>query len=76
MPGCFGEMDAKSAIHPLDERKARRDIGATKAAQATFEDFEKVVVWHCYRREPRASTQRSRSSTLEAIARMAKPSYA
>jgi hypothetical protein len=49
IPGCFGAKDALFANHPRDERRAEEAIKNAKAAGATFEDFEKEIVWYCYK---------------------------
>jgi hypothetical protein len=46
--GCFGNVDALFAVHPLDEKRAKEAIKDAKAAGATFKDFEKEIVWYCY----------------------------
>jgi hypothetical protein len=50
VPGGFGSADAIFAGHPSDEEQAKKAIKDAKDAGATFEDFEKEVVWHCYRK--------------------------
>jgi hypothetical protein len=47
--GGFGAVDVIFAMHPLDAQRAKAAVKAAKTAGATFEDFEKEVVWHCYR---------------------------
>jgi Ribbon-helix-helix domain len=49
IPGCFGMMDANFAIHPADTERAKQAIATAKEAGATFEDFEKEIVWYCYK---------------------------
>jgi hypothetical protein len=46
----FGIADIEFAIHPSDTARAKAAIKDAKAAGATFDDFEKEVVWHCYRK--------------------------
>ena len=48
VPGGFGIADSIFAGHPLDAQRAKAAIKDAKAAGATFEDFEKEVVWHVY----------------------------
>ena len=48
VPGAFGCQDVIFAVHPSDENRAKEAIKDAKAAGATFPDFEKEVVWHCY----------------------------
>jgi Ribbon-helix-helix domain len=50
--GGFGLMDAKFATHPADAERAKKAIAAAKAAGATFEDFEREIVWHCHKEAP------------------------
>lgn len=52
IPGCFGLMDANFALHPLDKERAKNAIRVAKASGASFEDFEKELVWHCHREAP------------------------
>lgn len=47
--GAFGSADVIFASHPSDETRAREAIRAAKAAGASFDDFEKEVVWHVYK---------------------------
>lgn len=47
--GGFGSQDVIFANHPLDEQRAKEAIKDAKAAGASFDDFEKEVVWHVYR---------------------------
>jgi hypothetical protein len=49
IPGCFGQMDVNFGVHPLDKARAKEAIKTAQAAGATFEEFEREVVWHCYR---------------------------
>jgi hypothetical protein len=49
VPGSFGIQDVIFGVHPADEQRAKAAIKAAKAAGASFEDFEKEVVWHCYK---------------------------
>lgn len=49
VPGAFGIQDVRFAVHALDRERAKAAVAAAKAAGATFEDFEKEVVWHCYK---------------------------
>ena len=46
---CFGVVDCVFAGHPMDEGQAKELIKEAKQAGASFEDFEKEVVWHCYK---------------------------
>lgn len=41
----FGIADCIFAVHPSDKQDAK----AAKAAGASFEDFEKEMVWHIYK---------------------------
>ncbi|PPC67069.1 hypothetical protein C1Y42_22245 [Pantoea sp. ICBG 985] len=45
----FGEQDCIFAVHPEDEQNAQAAITAAKDAGASFEDFEKEMVWHIYK---------------------------
>jgi hypothetical protein len=45
----FGDMDCIFAVHPSDKQDAITAIAAAKAAGASFEDFEKEMVWHIYK---------------------------
>lgn len=45
----FGDMDCIFAGHPRDEQDAQKAIADAKAAGASFEDFEKEMVWHIYK---------------------------
>jgi ABC-type sugar transport system substrate-binding protein len=47
--GGFGSQDGLFAIHPFDEKRAKKAIKEAKEAGAGFADFEKEIVWHCYR---------------------------
>lgn len=47
--GGFGEMDVIFGGHPCDADRAKEAIAEAKAAGATFEDFEKEIVWHVYK---------------------------
>lgn len=47
--GGFGAVDCILAGHPLDEQRAKETIKAAKAAGAIFDDYEKEIVWHCYK---------------------------
>ena len=49
VPGGFGEMDCEFAVHPMDKQRAQEAIKAAKASGASKADFEKEVVWHCYK---------------------------
>jgi len=49
IPGCFGKVDMKFAEHPEDQKRAKRTIKAAYAGGASFDDFEKEIVWHCYK---------------------------
>lgn len=46
----FGSADCIFAGHPRDKQDARTAINAAKEAGATFEDFEKEMVWHIYKK--------------------------
>ncbi|MGC0947141.1 hypothetical protein WKH55_22215 [Pantoea agglomerans] len=45
----FGIADCIFAVHPSDKQDAKAAIAAAKAAGASFEDFEKEMVWHIYK---------------------------
>lgn len=45
----FGDMDCIFAGHPSDKQDAQAAIAAAKAAGASFDDFEKEMVWHIYK---------------------------
>lgn len=45
----FGIADCIFAGHPSDKQGASAAIAAAKAAGASFEDFEKEMVWHIYK---------------------------
>lgn len=45
----FGDMDCIFAFHPSDKRDAQAAIAAAKFAGASFDDFEKEMVWHIYK---------------------------
>ena len=50
VPGAFGVTDGRFGVHPNDQKRAKGAISAAKAAGATWEeDFEKEVVYHCYK---------------------------
>ncbi len=49
VPGCFGSVDTKFGAHPSDEIFAKTVIREAKTAGASFQDFEKEIVWHCYK---------------------------
>ena len=49
VPGGFGSADCIFAGHPSDEQRAKDAIKAAKAAGASFDDFEKEMVWHIYK---------------------------
>jgi hypothetical protein len=49
IPGCFGLMDVQFGIHPSDLARAKATIKEARQSGATFEDFEKQIVWHCYK---------------------------
>ena len=49
IPRCFGMMVAHFAIHPADTERAKSAVNAAKASGATFEDFEREIVWYCYK---------------------------
>ena len=42
-------MVAHFAIHPADTERAKSAVNAAKASGATFEDFEREIVWYCYK---------------------------
>ncbi|NUL39721.1 hypothetical protein [Kosakonia sacchari] len=44
----FGDIDCIFAAHTLDQQDALKAMSAAKAAGATFQDFEKEMVWHIY----------------------------
>ena len=46
---CFGDGDVEFAGHPLDVERANEAIQDAKKSGATFEDFEKEIVWHVYK---------------------------
>jgi len=46
----FGIDDAVFAQHPNDRQRAIDAIKDAKSAGATFEDFEKEIVWHVYKK--------------------------
>jgi hypothetical protein len=50
VPSSFGIADVIFAGHPSEEKQAKEAIKEAKNAGATFEDFEKEMVWHCYRK--------------------------
>ncbi|MBD1548532.1 hypothetical protein [Roseibium aggregatum] len=50
VPGCFGAADARFALHATDEKRAKEAIKAAKTAGASFEDFEKEILWYCYQK--------------------------
>lgn len=52
VPSCFGLVDVLFAVNAADTKRAKAAIAAAKAAGATFEDFAKEVVWHCYKEAP------------------------
>ncbi|WP_049858283.1 hypothetical protein [Trabulsiella odontotermitis] len=45
----FGENDCIFAAHPLDHKDALAAMSDAKAAGASFDDFEKEMVWHIYK---------------------------
>lgn len=45
----FGIADCIFAGHPSDKQAAKAAITAAQAAGASFEDFEKEMVWHIYK---------------------------
>lgn len=49
VPGCFGLVDVEFAAHPSDRVRADVAIKAAQACGAGFDEFEKEVVWHCYK---------------------------
>ncbi|HHR6078414.1 hypothetical protein ABN239_09955 [Providencia vermicola] len=46
----FGDQDCIFAGHPSDKQNAQDVIASAKAANASFEDFEKEMVWHIYKK--------------------------
>jgi hypothetical protein len=54
---------------PADEARAKDAIKDAKAAGATFEDFEKEVVWHCYKKLKAPGLQQTHIETQVATAR-------
>lgn len=48
--GGFGSADVIYAGHAADEQRAKEAIKDAKTAGASFEDFEKEIVWHVYRK--------------------------
>jgi hypothetical protein len=50
VPSAFGNVDAKFALHPNDEERAKEAIRIAKSEGASFDDFEKEIVWHCYKK--------------------------
>lgn len=48
----FGDIDCIFAVHPLDHKDAQEAMSAAKAVGETFQDFEKEMVWHIYRKMP------------------------
>ena len=46
---CFGDQDCKFAGHPSEVQNAKQVIADAKNDGATFEDFEKEIVWHIYK---------------------------
>ena len=49
IPGCMAAGTAPFGSHPKDEERARAAIRDAKSDGASFDDFAKEVVWHCYR---------------------------
>jgi hypothetical protein len=49
VPGCFGLTDVEFGLHPTDRVRAELAIKAAQGSGAGFDDFEKEVVWHCYK---------------------------
>lgn len=45
---AFGIVDREFAVHPSDKAKAKEVIKAAKAQGASFDDFQKEVLWNCY----------------------------
>ncbi|MGK6312348.1 hypothetical protein [Neorhizobium sp. DT-125] len=48
VPGCFGNVDASFRTH--HEEDARDLILEAKVAGASFEELEREMVWHLYRK--------------------------
>ncbi|MEK8139347.1 hypothetical protein [Morganella morganii] len=46
----FGDQDCVFAGHSIDKANAQQAIADAKAAGASFEDFEKEMVWHIYKK--------------------------
>ncbi|MBN4863823.1 hypothetical protein [Providencia stuartii] len=44
----FGDQDCVFAQHSIDIERAKNVIKEAKSAGATFQDFEKEIVWHIY----------------------------
>jgi hypothetical protein len=57
------------AGHPDDEKRAKEAIKDAKAAGATFEDFEKEIVWHCYKKFTAQGMQQAHIEKQVACAR-------
>src|SRR5215469_8217475 len=49
VPGCFGLTDGEFGAHPSDRIRADAAIKAAQACGASFDEFEKEIVWHCYK---------------------------
>ncbi len=45
----FGVQDCIFAGHPIDVANAQKVIADAKASGASFDDFEKEMVWHIYK---------------------------
>ena len=43
LPGCFGNMDRTFAIHPEDERRAKKAIAAAQKAGVSLEEFQREM---------------------------------
>lgn len=48
VPGCMAAGTAPFGSHPKDEERAKAAISNAKESGASFDDFAKEVVWHCY----------------------------
>jgi hypothetical protein len=43
LPGCFGKMDRQFAIHPEDEKRAKKAIAAAKEAGVSRAEFQQEM---------------------------------
>jgi hypothetical protein len=48
--GGFGVSDVVFAAHDNDKTRAKEAIAAAKAEGASFDDFEKEIVWYVYKK--------------------------